>query len=180
MELKICKKCGVKKSLVDNFYLLGGLYYHSWCKECCKKSVDHTNRKKYPEYQQKYLKDPEHLRRYRESTKRSAERISKTVEFRKKKVRLAKIYIKKFPERVNSVKKLLYAVRTGKIIRKCCEVCGSKKTHGHHSDYSKPLDVKWLCPMHHKLEHIKINEKKQKGGVKLQNQKSFVASTSSS
>ena len=38
--------------------------------------------------------------------------------------------------------------------RKPCAVCGSKKfVHAHHDDYSRPLDVKWLCAMHHVKEH---------------------------
>ena len=36
-----------------------------------------------------------------------------------------------------------------------CEVCGEVNVHGHHYDYTKPLDVKWLCPLHHVREHSK-------------------------
>lgn len=50
------------------------------------------------------------------------------------------------------------AVRRGGIIRKDCEHCGAKKTDGHHSDYSKPLDVIWVCrPCHMKLHRIPTN-----------------------
>ena len=35
-----------------------------------------------------------------------------------------------------------------------CIVCGDgKKVEAHHSDYSKPLDVDWLCSKHHALWH---------------------------
>lgn len=34
-----------------------------------------------------------------------------------------------------------------------CEVCGAEKTDGHHDDYSKPLDVRWLCRLHHMEIH---------------------------
>lgn len=35
-----------------------------------------------------------------------------------------------------------------------CEVCGSvERVHAHHKDYSKPLEVTWLCPFHHKQAH---------------------------
>lgn len=41
------------------------------------------------------------------------------------------------------------ALRQGELTRKPCEVCGNPKTHGHHEDYSKPLEVRWLCETHH-------------------------------
>jgi hypothetical protein len=37
------------------------------------------------------------------------------------------------------------AVRAGRLVRAACETCGATKTQGHHDDYSKPLDVRWLC-----------------------------------
>lgn len=47
------------------------------------------------------------------------------------------------------------AIKTGVLIRKPCEVCGStEKIHAHHKDYSKPLDVHWLCVLHHKHVHM--------------------------
>jgi hypothetical protein len=48
---------------------------------------------------------------------------------------------------------LCNAVARGKLKRGTCEVCGSKRTQGHHEDYSKPLEVRWLCREHHDEEH---------------------------
>lgn len=45
------------------------------------------------------------------------------------------------------------AVRRGKIVKQPCEVCGESKTQGHHEDYSKPLEVVWLCKRHHREKH---------------------------
>lgn len=36
---------------------------------------------------------------------------------------------------------------------KPCEVCGAPKTDAHHDDYSRPLDVRWLCRQHHNAKH---------------------------
>lgn len=47
------------------------------------------------------------------------------------------------------------ARKSGKLIRpKNCSECNSKgKIHGHHDDYSKPLNVVWLCDYCHKQRH---------------------------
>lgn len=48
------------------------------------------------------------------------------------------------------------AVRRGILTRpESCSACGepSKRIHGHHPDYMKPLDVRWLCPRCHKSAH---------------------------
>jgi hypothetical protein len=47
------------------------------------------------------------------------------------------------------------ALKTGRLVRSTCEVCGSQRVHAHHDDYSKPLDVRWLCPPHHQEHHAK-------------------------
>lgn len=45
------------------------------------------------------------------------------------------------------------AVKNGTLIRRPCERCGALKTLAHHHDYSKPLDVLWLCSSHHAEAH---------------------------
>jgi hypothetical protein len=47
------------------------------------------------------------------------------------------------------------AIRDRKISRPTeCQVCGhSEKLHGHHDDYSKPLDVIWCCRPCHTFIH---------------------------
>lgn len=53
-----------------------------------------------------------------------------------------------------AAQKLRDAVRQGLIYRGACEVCGANDAQGHHEDYSKPLEVRWLCPTHHREEHL--------------------------
>jgi len=48
------------------------------------------------------------------------------------------------------------AVRDGRIRKQPCKRCGAVKTEAHHHDYSKPLDVEWLCRPCHMAEHGKI------------------------
>ncbi|MHC4647806.1 MAG: hypothetical protein ACYTBJ_20275 [Planctomycetota bacterium] len=45
------------------------------------------------------------------------------------------------------------AIRDGRLRRMPCEKCGAEPTEAHHEDYSKPLEVIWLCPRCHKREH---------------------------
>ena len=44
-------------------------------------------------------------------------------------------------------------VRRGKMKRMPCETCGDE-AQAHHVDYSKPDQVRWLCPSHHRLAHL--------------------------
>src|SRR5260370_14798419 len=47
------------------------------------------------------------------------------------------------------------ALKAGKLIKQPCEVCGTTENiHAHHEDYSKPLDVRWLCASHHAGLHM--------------------------
>jgi hypothetical protein len=51
------------------------------------------------------------------------------------------------------------AVRDGRLKKTPCVVCGSnKRVHGHHKDYSKPLDVTWLCTQCHQRIHAAFPE----------------------
>lgn len=46
-------------------------------------------------------------------------------------------------------------IRKGILIRLPCEVCGKKKVDSHHTDYSQPKKIMWLCRKHHALWHSK-------------------------
>jgi hypothetical protein len=61
----------------------------------------------------------------------------------------------KFPEKIMARTICRNAVALGKLKRLSCEECGEGKSQAHHEDYSKPLDVKWLCRKHHAIIHRK-------------------------
>lgn len=54
------------------------------------------------------------------------------------------------------------AVQLGILRRQPCEVCGGR-AEKHHPDYSRPLDVKWLCREHHLAVHGKKLRKRLEG-----------------
>ena len=47
------------------------------------------------------------------------------------------------------------ALRNGTLVKSPCEMCGNEKVQAHHCDYSKPLEVMWLCKRCHCLWHAK-------------------------
>lgn len=58
------------------------------------------------------------------------------------------------PEKASAHARVSYAVKTGKLVKQPCEKCGKQvRIEAHHTDYSKPLDVVWLCRQHHKEIH---------------------------
>jgi len=60
---------------------------------------------------------------------------------------------KRYMEKNHHRWKLRYAIKTGKIRRVPCEFCGSPISQAHHEDYSKPLEVWFLCQKHHIARH---------------------------
>lgn len=47
------------------------------------------------------------------------------------------------------------AIKNGTLKRLPCEVCGDEKSQAHHTDYTKHLEIKWLCRKHHMILHRK-------------------------
>lgn len=57
------------------------------------------------------------------------------------------------PEHEAARRAVQHALRSGALVRQPCEVCGAAKAEGHHDDYNKPLEVRWLCRQHHREHH---------------------------
>ena len=59
------------------------------------------------------------------------------------------------PEKLAARNAVMKAITAGKIKRpETCETCGGNGLiHGHHDDYSKKLEVRWLCAPCHGVTH---------------------------
>ncbi len=110
------------------------------------------------------LKNKERLRLYnkaynakRRATKEGRDRVNKQIRESWYRNRIKRLEYDKQRDRikVNARGSVRCRVYRGTLKRKPCEVCGDVETHAHHADYSKPLDVRWLCAKHHKeLHHV--------------------------
>lgn len=68
--------------------------------------------------------------------------------------RYKKIQVERYPEKVAARNAVYAAIKSGKLVPQPCEVCGATEdVHGHHDDYTKKLDVRWLCRKHHREVH---------------------------
>ncbi|TJW49395.1 MAG: hypothetical protein E5X65_33900 [Mesorhizobium sp.] len=54
-------------------------------------------------------------------------------------------------------RKVSTEIEAGRLKRNPCEICGSPKTDAHHNDYHRPLEVRWLCRLHHFQEEHRAN-----------------------
>lgn len=65
---------------------------------------------------------------------------------------------RRYPEKYKARTDLNNALKLGKIVKpnhceQCQQATKSRKLHGHHEDYSRPLDVVWLCQACHTKRH---------------------------
>lgn len=62
-------------------------------------------------------------------------------------------YTTRCPERLQARQEVRKAIKSGQLVRGPCETCGESEVEAHHGDYSKPLEVRWLCKSHHEAVH---------------------------
>lgn len=152
MDIKKCKKCGAEKQL-SHFYKhpKAADGHDSSCKECRKDAV-RENRKKNAEYYRAY-----DAKRFQEDprVKERHLRYQATPAGRESMARAKEKWHKSNPEKRAAHFLLNNRVRDGKIVKPArCQECGSAgRIEGHHEDYSKPLEVEWLCPQCHTNRH---------------------------
>jgi hypothetical protein len=60
------------------------------------------------------------------------------------------------PEKILADSVARRAIESGKIEKQPCGQCGNPKAEAHHDDYTKPLDVRWLCRRCHRRHHASL------------------------
>jgi len=133
---KICFKCERELPLSE-FYKHSGMSdgHLNKCKECARSDVK-TNREANIDY-------------YREYDRERGNRQSKDY---------LREYRQRFPNKEKAHCKIAYEIKRGNLVQQPCESCGEEKTHAHHDDYAKPLNIRWLCAACHRQWHIKNGE----------------------
>ena len=136
MGSKVCRKCGTNKPILEFYAHAQMLDGHlNICKSCVKLRVrkhrfSHDHVREYDK--RRYQDDPKRKRKMSEN---------------------AKLWRIKNPDGYRAHYLVSNAIRDGRLKKMPCEICGDPKGHAHHEDYSKPLEVSWLCPTHHQRHH---------------------------
>lgn len=147
--LRKCRKCLMVKPL-SNFKTTHR-YKDSFLSRCneCESAYQKEYREKMSIDIQWVLKE---RKRKRECIRRNWDnRNPEKLQAAKKKWRLNNL------DKSSAQKKVYDAIEHGKLVALPCIKCGAK-AQAHHDDYSKPLDVVWLCPKHHSERHVQLRE----------------------
>lgn len=154
MEIKkTCFRCGEEKSILL-FYphkkMKDG--YLNKCIGCTKSDVA-----------VRYIEKRSEIRSYERSRANLPHRVKARKEYslseagKQAHKRASAVYAKKYPSKRAAQIKVANALRDGRIKRMPCEICGELKAQAHHDDYTKPMDVRFLCTKHHAEWH-KLND----------------------
>jgi len=154
MTMKECFKCNKVLPLSEYYrHPDMGDGHLGKCKSCAKK--DSEDRRKLKEKDISWFLAER--KRQRDKSKKYRE-LGKVPSLSKKaKSEICQRYNQKYPEKSKARNAVARALRSGKIHRHPCCICGAK-AEAHHEDYSKPLDVIWLCSRHHSEHHVKLRE----------------------
>jgi len=161
---KTCLKCGKEKP-ISEFYSFkrdGELKPTSQCKKCICATVDRRRKLKESTDPDWVMKEAERHRKKQEKYRKLGRA---NVSTGAKKREVMKRWEKNNPLKYAAKILCGNSIRDGKLIPKNCEVCGKKKTDAHHEDYTKPLEVHWLCRKHHTERHVEINDAKRRAKV---------------
>jgi hypothetical protein len=161
---KVCKTCGILKS-IDEYYRLKTMKdgHLNICISC---TIDRVN--KHRELNIERIKEYDRNRpNKRERTIKDLEKkrllkASDPEKYREQEYNRTKKHRANNPEKYKARGIINNGIRDGRIIKLLCSICGESKSQAHHDDYSKPLDVIWLCTKHHAERHIYLREIERK------------------
>ena len=150
--MRACRMCGESKPLSD-FYRQprnsDGYFYQ--CKVCVRASqraYEHSPRgaaKHRARQRRRRRTDPE---KYSEQAKQWQRGHPDQV----RQSYLARC--QRWPEKFLARRAVGIAIKSGRLQKQPCEVCGSlRRPEAHHDDYSQPLSIRWFCSLHHKAAH---------------------------
>ena len=146
--MKTCFKCNELKPLSEYYkHQMMADGHLNKCKECTKRDSK-LNTERNSENPLWVIKERERQRKKEDRRRREG---------------LTKQYVRLKYTRPKANAMVSNAVRDGRLIKLPCQVCGKEKSEGHHEDYSKPLEVVWLCPRHHADRHIHLRDRKTLG-----------------
>ena len=60
-----------------------------------------------------------------------------------------KIQLERNPQKVEARNIVYRAIKKGLLKKEPCHICGNPDSQAHHKDHNKPLEVEWLCRIHH-------------------------------
>ena len=144
MQDRECNTCGVKLNGYNSYRSV-----RTRCKECTKTAVRANRSAKLEQYRE-YDRN-----RYHSSDERKANAKACTDRARAdgRHTEYVKKHREKHPEKYKARTAVGNALRDGKLTKLPCANCGASKVQAHHDDYSKPLDVVWLCSGCHGAHH---------------------------
>ncbi len=150
-KLKKCGTCGEIKSRVDFFsHVTNRDRLESNCKACrIRRSIEVRRAK------MAALSPVDRAKIFAKKASDRSARYAASPEMKFKKAIQSKARYPQNKHKILARIAVKRALKSGALIREPCRNCAWPKTEGHHTDYSRPLDVIWLCTSCHRLEHSK-------------------------
>jgi len=151
--MRKCKTCGVEKPIetFPKYHAKGLIGRRGTCRDCWNAKwtpiiVAHGRR---------YYHENTHGYRDKQKARTMLQHRADKGAHRRRNV----AYSDRHPLKAAAKQSVTVAVRSGRLSRRACQVCGMSKTQAHHDDYSKPFVVLWLCLVHHGERHRLLNRR---------------------
>lgn len=152
----LMKRCNRCKYLLPFSEYTKDAYKKDGLRTICKKCTNASNKsEKTKESARLRIAELRKTDKWKEYYKAKSKEWLKTEKGRAYKAKSSALQSAKDSEKRKARAAVNSAVRYGKLIKGPCIKCGCLDVEGHHPDYSRPLDVIWLCNKHHNEEHGK-------------------------